>query len=45
MFLGLLALLKSKSSRPDLIKDGENHVLLIDALKKEFKVCINVNNK
>lgn len=33
----LLGFLKSKNSIPNLIKDGENHVLLMDTLKKEFK--------
>ncbi|ENN71679.1 hypothetical protein YQE_11603, partial [Dendroctonus ponderosae] len=33
----LLALLKSKNCEADIIKDGETHLLLLEALKKEFK--------
>ncbi|CAG9815357.1 unnamed protein product [Phaedon cochleariae] len=34
----MLALLKLKNSKSELIKDGETHIIMVESLKKEFKV-------
>lgn len=36
--VGLVGLMKSKNSAPELIKDGETHVMALETMKKEFKV-------
>lgn len=39
VFVGLLGLMKSKNSAPELlVKDGETHVMTLETMKKEFKV-------